>query len=907
VTRDPLTTDAAPPALATPALAPGSIVAGRYRIETRLGAGGGGTVWRCTDQKLDAVVALKIVSADGDLERWRREVAMARKIADRNVCRVHDLGETDDLRFVTMELVEGTSLRSWIRPDLPAAEARALFVQIVSGVMAIHAAGVVHRDLKPENIVVATDGRAVIVDFGLAREPRSPSSPSPRAGEAHAAADAVTRVVRGGAPPSAPAQATVTGIGTVVGTPRYMSPEQAAGDTVDARTDIWALGLIGHELLTGTLPEPDAGGRRIADAVNTAWPGGAAILRRCLAMMPDERFGDARALQAALTRRKRRWPWLVAGAAAIAAAVVVVVAQAGPPPAPQPAPVAFSLRQLTTTSTRDWPKEAPLSVAISPDAKRFAYTTGGGKLYVRDVDGGPNVAWTIPKYVEPSTKLDVAPRTRELVTSSVVGWFGDGSLGLLGATEDDGNHLYRLRANGTYELLYSHRRRMRATVSPSQDRIAIVDDEALSVLRPGVASPQVIATLGRGDTAIALAWSPDGTQLAWVRLPAQGEDAVIETMSETGTQLVEVWRARTLVFGEPLLAWVTSRRLAFSYQDPDTRTTHLLGIDTITKDHDSRKQWDDAHLGSGGAAGGTVLLLKGTASHAVQIRSEYGARVVRAHPDTTQASRIAGWTDDGRVVFLEGPPANGRIVAASPGSRQAPWTTQPWPGTTGADIPDSVVGDSVLVHRVDPQDARRVVVERISPAGSRTRLAQIDHDETILTPVRCAGDRRAPCVLEQVHDGHVTWTELDPITGTLGKLLHRRPVRERLMRGAALSFDGALLALVDGGHELTLVDRATGELLPRPPAVEAGAMLQSVGFEENGDLWATALGLHGRLFGLAQIRSKGDRKYSASIGAVADDSLRWFWRPTPLGTNADLKLAVTVRDLRLEIWRADGI
>src|SRR4029079_6808884 len=155
-----------------PALAPGAVIAGRYRLQARLGGGGGGRVWRCHDDELGALVAIKIVAAGGDVERWRREVAMARRIANRNVCRVHDLGETAELRYVTMELVEGESLRAPRTRGLPAGVARALFAQVVEGAAAIHAAGVVHRDLKPENIVVARDGRAVIVDFGLAREPR---------------------------------------------------------------------------------------------------------------------------------------------------------------------------------------------------------------------------------------------------------------------------------------------------------------------------------------------------------------------------------------------------------------------------------------------------------------------------------------------------------------------------------------------------------------------------------------------------------------------------------------------------------------------------------------------------------------------------------------------------------------
>src|SRR5262249_32009209 len=141
-----------------------------------LGAGGGGTVFRCTDQVLNLVVALKVIAPDADVERLRREVAMARQITHRNVCRVHDLGEIGEIRFVTMELVEGTSLRASVRPDLPAEQARALIDQLVAGTAAIHGAGVVHRDLKPENVVVASDGRAVIVDFGLAKTPSNAAS-----------------------------------------------------------------------------------------------------------------------------------------------------------------------------------------------------------------------------------------------------------------------------------------------------------------------------------------------------------------------------------------------------------------------------------------------------------------------------------------------------------------------------------------------------------------------------------------------------------------------------------------------------------------------------------------------------------------------------------------------------------
>src|SRR5262249_5084511 len=144
----------------------------------------------------------------------------------------------------------------------------------------------------PENIVVASDGRAVIVDFGLAREPH----------------------VTG--------RAEVTSAGAVIGTPRYMSPEQANGLSVDARTDVWAVGLIGHELLTGALPPPDEHARRVDPGVDARWRGVAGVLRRCLAVAPADRFADARMVERALDALgRRRWVLRAGVATAVLAAL----------------------------------------------------------------------------------------------------------------------------------------------------------------------------------------------------------------------------------------------------------------------------------------------------------------------------------------------------------------------------------------------------------------------------------------------------------------------------------------------------------------------------------------------------------------------------------------------------------
>jgi serine/threonine-protein kinase len=208
---------------------PARVVAGRYEILGLIGSGGMGTVYRARDQELDEIVALKMLrkrlASDADaLERFRREVKLARRVTHRNVARTFDIGEHAGGKFLTMELVDGEMLRSRLARtgSLPVAEAVRIASEVCTGLAAAHAAGVLHRDLKPENVIVARDDRVVITDFGIAR--------ALSAGEASASAH------------------------EIVGTPAYMAPEQLESAQLDERTDVYALGVMLFELLTGVVP-----------------------------------------------------------------------------------------------------------------------------------------------------------------------------------------------------------------------------------------------------------------------------------------------------------------------------------------------------------------------------------------------------------------------------------------------------------------------------------------------------------------------------------------------------------------------------------------------------------------------------------------------------------------------------
>ena len=209
-------------------LAPGTIIGDRYEIQQLLGQGGMGAVYKARDIELERLVALKLIRPDlatrpEILSRFKQELILAREVTHRNVIRIFDLGQAHGVRFITMEYVEGRDLRTLLheKKKLTPEEAVPIFLQIAAALEAAHHAGVVHRDLKPQNVMVDKDGRVYVMDFGVARSLETPG---------------------------------MTQTGALMGTPEYMSPEQAKGQKVDARSDLFSLGIIFYETLSGVSP-----------------------------------------------------------------------------------------------------------------------------------------------------------------------------------------------------------------------------------------------------------------------------------------------------------------------------------------------------------------------------------------------------------------------------------------------------------------------------------------------------------------------------------------------------------------------------------------------------------------------------------------------------------------------------
>jgi serine/threonine protein kinase/tetratricopeptide (TPR) repeat protein len=304
--------------------APGQYFGKRYQIIEEIGRGGMGRVYKALDKELNRTVALKMIKPEisshlSIVERFKREIKLASQITHENVCRIHDLGEVEGIKYISMEFIEGQNLHEFIKTSrgLKIETAISIAKQVCHALTAAHKKGVIHRDLKPQNIMIDKKGNAYVMDFGIARSLEAEE---------------------------------VTKPGVIIGTPAYISPEQAEGKTADTRSDIYSLGCIMYEMLTGKPPfEADTSAALIHKHVAEAPRSPSSInpqiskeldkiILTCLEKNPDSRYSSAEVLCGYLEQlstpmlmRKKARPrrfvlrWMLLSLGTIVAIIVMLV------------------------------------------------------------------------------------------------------------------------------------------------------------------------------------------------------------------------------------------------------------------------------------------------------------------------------------------------------------------------------------------------------------------------------------------------------------------------------------------------------------------------------------------------------------------------------------------------------
>jgi Tol biopolymer transport system component/tRNA A-37 threonylcarbamoyl transferase component Bud32 len=499
---------------------------GHYRILEKLGGGGMGVVYKAEDTKLKRAVALKFLPEELSrdrhaLERFEREAQAASALNHPNICTIHDIDEHEGRHFIAMEYLEGKTLKQRVLgKPLHTDEILDLATQIADGLDAAHSKGIIHRDIKPANIFISDKGSAKILDFGLAK-----LAPEKVQGGEPASATATTET----------AEAMLTSPGTAVGTVAYMSPEQALGKELDARTDLFSFGAVLYEMATGLLPFRGTTSAATFNAILNSAPTAPVrinpdlpaelerIINKALEKDRDIRYQHASDLRADLKRLKRdsesgkaaAYPSVKASVIGrlkigywIAAALVVISAgiwaflrfyarEAALPP----------LRFVSvTTSGGDMP-------SLSPDGNWVAYQWSGEKgdnwdIYVREVDGtGFNRLTSDPAD-------DCCPA-----------WSPDGRQIAFLRASGDRWALYLISALGGGERKLAEVSGASLSWSPDGKNIAFRDRKSpedppsiwsLSVEtleRKQLTTPDANASLGDGRPA----FSPDGLNLAFIR------------------------------------------------------------------------------------------------------------------------------------------------------------------------------------------------------------------------------------------------------------------------------------------------------------------------------------------------------------------------------------------------------
>ena len=778
-------------------LSPGSRL-GPYEIVSSLGAGGMGEVFRARDGRLGRDVAIKVLpkelASDPDrLARFEREARAVAALSHPNILAIHDFATEGDTTYAVLELIEGETLRSRLKGTaLPLRKAMDYGAQLANGLAAAHDKDIVHRDLKPENIMVTPDGRIKVLDFGLARTD-TPSEVSEGATKTHA-----------------------TEAGLVMGTLGYMSPEQAKGKRADRRSDVFALGCVLYEMVTGKRafpgdsqaeslsailrddpPSMSLSGRHVPAVLES-------VVSRCLEKDPDQRFQSARDLAFTLqtvtlegsavsgflppVRRFRFPPFRrVALAAAVVALAILLGMFAGRPRAMTPV-----VRQITFD--RGTVRAARFTFDLSSIVYSAAWEGRPIRTFMTRADSENRESTDLGLPDAGLLSISAKGQMALSLDQKYEAWLADGRLAevdLLG--KNPRPLLDSVREAdwipGSTELAVVRRIEGRdrvefplgkvvfesrgyvshARVSPDGNRVAFLDHPRYGDNRGRVTIASKDAKVTPiGDEWISsegLDWSSDGKEV-WFTAVMPGEPSSLRAFPAAG--------------GEPRLVWQTPQHLVLMDVAPDGRV--LLASGSITsfiasKAPDETRERDLAWLGWSDlydvSGDGRRLLVTG-----FELSDEYTsfARGTDGTPALKLGSGLSlAFSPDGERALAMSPKDPSRLSLLSVGTGEPRALAGP-PGAENALFtPD---GSAVLIQA---RDAGKRSIHRLELAsGSLARL--FDVDGPVVTSRRGAPWAIAPDgrrVAIQDADGAIRSWALD---GSPATPLSRVAVNERLLR-----------------------------------------------------------------------------------------------------------------------------
>jgi Tol biopolymer transport system component len=817
------------------AVAPGTRM-GPYEVRALLGAGGMGEVYHARDARLERDVALKVLRADKgvDEQRLRRfelEAKTAGGLKHPNVVAVLDVGEHQGVPYVVTELLDGRTLRARLASGpLPMKTALAIAASVAHGLAAAHAKGIVHRDLKPENLFLTRDATVKILDFGLAK--------------------LVAQAPVGDRDATLPA---LTEEGAVLGTVGYMAPEQVRGQTADHRADIFALGAVLHEMITGTPAFPGATPADRALAVvrddpadakppgRAAAPGVAALVRRCLEKSPDDRYQSASDLAfhleaiaaaeapsgGAAPRRARAGLGVVVGATAAALAAGLVAGRwwgSRAPVARAPAPEPTRYRRV------GFGPALVEGARLLPDGQSFVYGVSDGIRPAGLYLGRVGNAEATPLGHPDTLLMALSTKGRMLLLHDLRGednFVHDGTLASAevtgGGARDllqnvswadfypDGERIAMVTVDGPRYVLDGYGKRLlesstpigRIRVSPTGDLVAFLAFAVAGDDRGHIAAVDLeghVTVLSREYATVGgLAWSPDGRELYYSAADGYARDVHAVTVAEprhdrvvlTGPDRVNI--EDVTASGQLLVLRESQRPFLFAHAPGATedRDVSLFEADNVT-DFSPGDRLLAVSEGGGGA----------DSEYRIYLRPADGGASTRIG-DGSRAS----FAPDGKSVVVDSivDRRRIRIIPTGPGTtRDLPvgkLISRWWP----CFLPD---GRRVVFNGLEPGHAERIYVQDVERGDPRPASGEgFALPEDFVAPVSPDG----MSVVAIAADHRVSLVPLDggPPRPLSGLLPGRRPI------GWTADGKGVyVLTLQSQPLEVTILDLASGTSRP---------------------------------------------------------------------------------------------